>query len=225
MTRFNIPAGKKEDSENPIGTISETLKAREYRGKRFFDIILAVVGVLFFLPLALIIAVFLFFEDFGSVFYFQERVGKGGRVFRIWKFRSMKKEAEKGSGAVYSEERDPRVTRVGRILRNTAMDELPQLVNILAGDLSFVGPRPERPELAEKIIEVLPEFGKRSLIRPGLTGIAQVEGRYDSTPAEKLKMDLEYVNKMSFTLDMKLIGKSIIITIKGAWNARDKKKR
>lgn len=224
MTGFNIPAGKKEDSENHK-TISETLKAIEYPGKRFFDVILASAGFLFFLPIAFLIVIFVFLEDFGTVFYFQERVGKDGRVFNLWKFRSMKKEAERATGAVYSEEKDPRVTKVGRILRNTAMDELPQLVNILAGDLSFVGPRPERPELAEKIIKELPEFGKRTLIRPGLTGIAQVEGRYDSSPAEKLKMDLEYINKMSFFLDMKLIGRSIIITVNGAWNARNKKKR
>jgi len=191
--------------------------------KRLFDIFLASIGFILSLPLWLIIAIAIKLEDGGPIFYSQERVGKDGKIFRILKFRSMIPDAEKNTGAVWASENDPRVTKVGRILRATAMDELPQLLNILKGDMSFVGPRPERPEFVEQFIKKFPNYKKRFTVKPGLTGIAQIYGQYDTPPQHKLKYDLLYIKKQSFLLDLKLILLSFYITLKGKWEHRGKK--
>jgi len=162
-------------------------------------------------------------EDGGSIFYSQKRVGKDGRVFNALKFRSMIPDAEKNTGAVWASENDPRVTKIGKILRATAMDELPQLWNIFIGEMSFVGPRAERPELVEKFANKIPGYMNRFVVTPGLTGIAQVYGKYDTPPQHKLKYDLLYVKKKTFCLDMKLICLSFWITFKGKWESRGKK--
>jgi lipopolysaccharide/colanic/teichoic acid biosynthesis glycosyltransferase len=174
-------------------------------------------------PLWLIFSIAIWLEDRGPIFYLQERVGRDGKIFKAIKFRSMIPDAEKHSGAVWATENDPRVTKVGRILRATAMDELPQLINILKGDMSFVGPRSERPELVEKFAQRIKNYHKRFLVRPGLTGIAQVYGRYDTPPEHKLKYDLLYIKNQSFLLDLKLIFLSFWITVKGKWESRQKK--
>jgi len=191
--------------------------------KRLFDIFLASIGLILSLPLWLIIAIAIKLEDGGPIFYSQERVGKDGKIFRILKFRSMIPDAEKDTGAIWASENDPRVTKVGRILRATAMDELPQLLNILKGDMSFVGPRPERPELVEEFTKKFPDFKKRFAVKPGLTGIAQIYGQYDTPPQHKLKYDLLYIKKQSFLLDLKLILLSFYITLRGKWQHRGKK--
>ena len=191
--------------------------------KRLFDIFLASIGLILSLPLWLIIAIAIKLEDGGPIFYSQERIGKDGKIFRILKFRSMIPDAEKDTGAVWASEDDPRVTKVGRILRATAMDELPQLLNILKGDMSFVGPRPERPELVEEFTKKFPDFKKRFAVKPGLTGIAQIYGQYDTPPQHKLKYDLLYIKKQSFLLDLKLILLSFYITLRGKWQHRGKK--
>jgi lipopolysaccharide/colanic/teichoic acid biosynthesis glycosyltransferase len=170
-----------------------------------------------------LIPLFIWLEDRGPVFYTQERVGRNGRIFMVYKFRSMVPDAEKHTGAVWASEHDPRVTKVGRILRATAMDELPQLWNILRGDMSFVGPRAERPELVEKFARDIRNYRKRFAVRPGLTGIAQVYGRYDTPPQNKLRYDLLYVKNQSLFLDLKLIFLSVWITLKGKWESRQKK--
>jgi len=157
------------------------------------------------------------------VFYFQKRVGKNGKPFLIAKFRSMIPNAEKTTGAVWASAKDTRVTNVGRVLRATAMDELPQLWNILKGDISFVGPRAERPEFIEKFRIEIPKYDVRLSIRPGLTGTAQVYGRYDSSPRDKLRLDLLYIKNQSFWLDIKLILLSFWITFHGKWEYRGKK--
>ena len=157
-------------------------------------------------------------EDRGSVFYSQQRVGKNGRVFNVRKFRTMIPDAERYSGAVWSTNNDPRVTRVGRVLRWTALDELPQLLNIWKGEMSLVGPRAERPELHEQFVREIPGFERRLDVRPGLTGLAQVKGAYDLDPAEKLRYDLEYIRIMSLVLDMKLILLSIRNTLLAKWD-------
>ena len=162
-------------------------------------------------------------EDRGPIFYTQERMGKNGLVFKALKFRSMIPDAEKKTGAVWATEHDPRVTKVGRVLRATAMDELPQLWNIFKGDMSFVGPRAERPELVEKFSQKIKNYHDRFLVRPGLTGIAQVYGRYDTPPQHKLRYDLLYIRNQTFCLDLKLIFLSFWITFRGKWESRQKK--
>jgi lipopolysaccharide/colanic/teichoic acid biosynthesis glycosyltransferase len=191
--------------------------------KRLFDACLSGIGLAFSSPLWAIIAMFVKAQDRGPVFYGQERVGRKGVVFKVLKFRSMIVDAEKHTGAIWASENDPRVTRVGRILRATAMDELPQLWNIFRGDMSFVGPRAERPELVEQFAVSIPNYRDRFAVRPGLTGIAQVYGRYDTPARHKLKYDRLYIKHSSLLLDLKLIALSFLITFGGKWEQREKK--
>lgn len=165
-------------------------------------------------------------EDRGPVFYFQERVGKDGRIFKGMKFRSMIPKAEDGLGPVQAARDDPRGTRIGRVMRKTAMDELPQLINILKGQMSFVGPRALRPAEKEsddtsKIFSVfeIPGFEKRSSVHPGLTGAAQVFASRNLTREDKFKYDLWYIDNMSFWLDISLIAKSVLITFNSKWDS------
>ncbi len=191
--------------------------------KRLFDIFLSGTGLIGSSPLWLLFSVVIRLEDRGPIFYSQERVGKNGKIFKALKFRSMIPDAEKHTGAVWASANDPRVTRVGKILRATAMDELPQLWNIFKGDMSFVGPRAERPELVEKFAREIRSYRQRFVVRPGLTGIAQVYGSYDTSPQNKLRYDLIYIKKRSFFLDLKLIVLSFFITFKGKWESRERK--
>ncbi len=191
--------------------------------KRLFDILLSSIGIIGSSPLWLLFSIAIKLEDRGPIFYTQKRMGKDGRVFNALKFRSMIPDAEKHTGAVWATENDPRVTKVGRILRATAMDELPQLVNILKGDMSFVGPRCERPELVREFAAKITNYNRRFLVRPGLTGVAQVFGKYDTPPQHKLKYDLLYIKNQSFLLDLKLIFLSFWITFRGKWESREKK--
>jgi len=193
--------------------------------KRIFDFFLALIGLFMSLPLWFIFALAIWLEDKGSVFYFQERVGKNGEIFKSIKFRSMIPEAEKNLGPVQARKNDPRDTRIGRILRKTAMDELPQLVNILKGEMSFVGPRALRPMETEptdalrvRDIFHIPGFKKRASIRPGLTGVAQVFASRSLAREEKFKYDLWYIENMNFWLDIRLIFKSILVTLKARWD-------
>ena len=191
--------------------------------KRLFDIFLSSVGLVCSSPLWILFSLAIWLEDRGPLFYTQDRVGKNGRIFKAYKFRSMIPDAEKHTGAVWASENDPRITKVGRILRATAMDELPQLWNIFKGDMSFVGPRSERPELVEQFAKKIKNYTQRFLVTPGLTGLAQVYGSYDTPPHQKLRYDLLYVKKQSFLLDLKLIFLSFWITFRGKWESREKK--
>ena len=198
--------------------------------KRLFDITLSSIGLIGSAPLWLIFSIAVKLQDGGPVFYSQERVGRGGRIFRVLKFRSMIKDAEKTTGPVQAVENDPRVTKVGRILRKTAMDELPQLLNIFKGDMSFVGPRSLRPKEKEvhgnpdeTAIEDIPGYYDRLKVRPGLTGMAQVYLPSDALRKEKFRYDLLYINNQSFFLDLKLIFLSFYITFRGKWETRQKK--
>lgn len=193
--------------------------------KRIFDFSLALIGLFMSLPLWFIFGLAIWFEDRGPIFYFQERVGKDGKIFKSLKFRSMIPEAEKNLGPVQAMKNDPRSTKVGRILRATAMDELPQLVNILKGEMSFVGPRALRPMETEptdasraRDIFHIPGFEKRASIQPGLTGVAQVFASRNLPREEKFKYDLWYVDNISFWLDIRLIAKSILVTLKARWD-------
>ncbi len=191
--------------------------------KRAFDIMLAGLGLLVSSPLWLAFSLLIKLQDGGPVFYGQERMGRNGRVFRALKFRSMIVDAEKNTGAVWASENDPRVTRVGRLLRATAMDELPQLWNIFKGDMSFVGPRAERPELVTEFVKSIRNYRERFAVRPGLTGIAQVYGQYDTPARHKLKYDRLYIKNAALLLDLKLIALSFLITFRGKWELREKK--
>lgn len=191
--------------------------------KRTFDLLLSGFGLLVSVPLWLFLALLIKREDGGPIFYSQDRVGQGGRIFRVLKFRSMIVDAEQGTGAIWAAQNDPRVTRIGRLMRATAMDELPQLWNIFKGDMSFVGPRAERPELVEIFADSIRDYRIRLAVRPGLTGMAQVYGRYDTTPRHKLKYDRLYIRKRSMALDFKLILLSFLITLSGKWEFRGRR--
>lgn len=173
--------------------------------KRAEDITVALIMLVLFAPVFLIAAIGIKCTDGGPVFYKQERLTKDGAVFMIYKFRTMVVDAEKMSGAVLATERDPRILPVGRILRATRLDELPQLLNILKGEMSVVGPRPERPELAAEIEKKIPEFSYRLKVKAGLTGYAQVYGKYNTNSYDKLKLDLMYIRRFSLLLDFKMI--------------------
>ncbi len=173
--------------------------------KRIEDIIVSSLFLIISSPFFLLIAAMIKLSDHGPVFYTQDRLTKDGKCFRILKFRTMIVDAEKESGPVKAGEKDPRVLPVGRFLRATRMDELPQLINILKGDMSMVGPRPERPELASTITKNIPEFEYRLKVKAGLTGYAQVYGRYCTTSYDKLKLDLTYIRNYSIIMDFKIM--------------------
>jgi len=198
--------------------------------KRIFDIILSLSGIIVSSPLWLLISLAIILDDGCPVFYLQDRIGKKGNIFKALKFRSMVNDAEKETGPIQAKEKDPRVTRVGRILRATAMDELPQLVNILKGDMSFVGPRALRPAELEihgnpgtVSLEDIPGSRERQSVSPGLTGLAQVYLPTDALREEKFGYDLQYIKVQSLWLDLKLIVLSFWITFRGKWESREKK--
>jgi lipopolysaccharide/colanic/teichoic acid biosynthesis glycosyltransferase len=192
--------------------------------KRVFDFVISLVGLILSAPLWMFIIIAIKLNSPGPAFYFQERYGRNGKIFKQYKFRSMIHNAEKLTGPVLASEHDPRITKVGWLLRKTALDELPQILNILLGDMSFVGPRPERPCIIDnEIIEKVPNFHKRHIIRPGLTGLAQVFGRYNTLPKNKLRYDLLYVENYNFWLDLKLFILSFWISFQGKWQHRGKK--
>jgi lipopolysaccharide/colanic/teichoic acid biosynthesis glycosyltransferase len=198
--------------------------------KRALDVMLSGVGLLASAPLWAVIAILIKLEDGGPVFYRQQRSGLNGVPFDVRKFRSMIPDAEAHVGAVQATEHDRRVTRVGRVLRATAMDELPQLWNIFCGDMSFTGPRALRPGEIEvggrgvvEKLEDVPGFTERSSVRPGLTGIAQIYAPRDITRRWKFRYDLLYVRRQSFWLDVRLILLSFWITFRGTWEARGSK--
>ncbi|MCC8137003.1 MAG: exopolysaccharide biosynthesis polyprenyl glycosylphosphotransferase [Clostridiales bacterium] len=178
--------------------------------KRIFDVLISAVLLIVLLPLFLLIAILIKAYDGGPVFYRQKRLTKNGRVFMVYKFRSMRMDSEK-QGARLAAKGDDRVTPVGRVLRNIHFDELPQLLNILAGDMSLVGPRPERPEIAAEYEREIPEFSYRLKVKAGLTGYAQVYGKYNTKPYDKLKLDLTYIENFSFLLDLQLIATTVKI--------------
>ena len=198
--------------------------------KRALDVALASVGVIASFPLWVIIGGAIKLEDGGAVFYGQERVGRHGRIFRVLKFRSMIPDAEAKVGALQASANDPRVTRIGRWLRATAMDELPQLLSIARGDMSFVGPRALRPGEIEVVgdgrhvaLEDVPGFEARCRVRPGLTGIAQIYAARDIPRRQKFRYDKLYIRKPSLWLDVRLILLSFWITFRGSWEARGTK--
>ena len=147
--------------------------------------------------------------------YSQERSGRALKPFRVLKLRTMVKDAEKYSGAVLAEENDPRITRVGRVLRQTRIDELPQLFNIIRGDMSFIGPRPERPVFVEQHCAQIPGYRERFNVKPGVTGLAQVSGGYATTPERKLKYDLIYMYHQNLAMDIQIVAETLRVVLTG----------
>ncbi len=198
--------------------------------KRAFDILLSGLGLVLSAPLWALFALAVKLEDGGPVLFPQDRLGQHGRIFRALKFRSMVPNAEKGVGAVQAEHNDPRITRVGRLLRASAMDELPQLWNIFRGDMSFVGPRALRPGETEVSptgksgpMDRIAGYADRSSIVPGLTGIAQIYAPRDVPRRQKFRYDRLYIRKRSVWLDVRLILLSLWISVRGTWESRGQK--
>ncbi|PFP23156.1 UDP-phosphate N-acetylgalactosaminyl-1-phosphate transferase [Bacillus sp. AFS073361] len=185
--------------------------------KRAYDIFLATVGLIIAIPIVLLFSILIVIETPGSPFYVQERLGKNGKRFKLMKLRSMTMDAER-EGAKWAEVNDPRITKVGAFIRKTRIDELPQLVSVLKGDMSIVGPRPERPFFTAIFNKEIKGFEKRLLVKPGLTGLAQVSGGYDMSPREKLQYDLVYIQNLTFSLEVKIMVKTfkVIFTGEGA---------
>ena len=174
-------------------------------GKRLMDIVLCSIAMIVAAPVMAVVAVAIKLEDGGPVFFKQKRMTRGGREFDILKFRSMIVDAEKYAGAVLATDNDPRITKVGKVIRATRLDEIPQILNILKGDMSIVGPRPERKVIADEYYKEIPEFAYRLKVRGGLTGYAQIYGKYNTSAYDKLRLDLMYIENYSLLMDIKLI--------------------
>ena len=194
---------------------TETADRLSYRIiKRIFDLTLSLIGLIVFLIPMLIVAVVIRIDSPGSPVYKQERLGLRGKPFNMYKFRSMVSDAE-ADGPCWAVDNDPRCTRVGSFLRRSKLDELPQLLNIFLGQMSFVGPRPERSYFYDLFEAEIPNFRDRLSVKPGLTGHAQVNGGYDLGPAEKLRYDLEYIRNCSLLFDWKCILKTVVVVVTG----------
>lgn len=191
-------------------TKSDPIEAEQRMIKRLFDIIASVIMILLTSPIMIVTAAAVKLCDGGSVFYKQARCTKGNREFKIIKFRSMIEHAEEDGKARLASKNDDRITPVGRVIRKLRIDELPQLFNVIAGDMSLVGPRPERPDIIEEYTKMMPEFSYRTKVTAGITGYAQVYGKYNTRPYDKLKLDLFYIENFSIWLDLRLL----ILTVK-----------
>jgi lipopolysaccharide/colanic/teichoic acid biosynthesis glycosyltransferase len=215
---------------SPVRSDARSMAPGRDGAKRALDVALSGLGLLLSAPLWLVIGAAVRLGDGGPVFYAQERVGKGARPFKAMKFRSMIPDAETRVGPLQASADDPRVTRVGRLLRATAMDELPQLWNIFRGDMSFVGPRALRPGEIEvngrgevERLEDVRGFTGRCAVRPGLTGVAQIYAPRDVLRRHKFRYDAVYIRRRSFWLDVRLILLSFWISFRGAWEVRGRK--
>ncbi len=179
--------------------------------KRFFDLLVSLLGLIFFLPLFALTALLLKLDSRGPIFHRQTRVGLDGRIFNMIKFRTMVRDAEKETGPIWSPHNDPRVTRAGKYLRKLSIDELPQLINVLVGEMSLVGPRPERPELVDHFKENIPRYMLRHRVKTGMTGWAQVHGLRGNTPLDKrIEFDIFYIQNWTFLLDLEIIFRTIL---------------
>lgn len=213
-------------SKNFYRLSSSNLYARNERVRLTYDAIkpildfsVAIALLIALLPLFLAVAVAIKLTSSGPVILKQKRLTKDGQVFIMYKFRTMRNDAERNTGAVWASEHDPRITPLGKYLRNFRLDELPQLLNVIFGDMSLIGPRPERPELACQIAEKIPEFYRRLEVKAGITGLAQVAHRYASSLDDyqtKMFYDINYVNNRSFLLDLLIAAKTLRVVITGA---------
>lgn len=181
--------------------------------KRMLDIAVSIPAIIILLPLMALTAIAIKADSRGPVIYSQERVGQYGKTFKVYKFRSMKQDAEAQSGPVLAKEGDSRITKVGRFIRATRIDELPQLFNVLKGEMSIVGPRPERPFFVEQFIKEKPEYAYRHNVKPGITGLAQITGKYNTTAYDKLIYDLIYIQEVSIKTDLIIMLQTLKVLI------------
>ncbi|OUB88996.1 hypothetical protein BK784_27090 [Bacillus thuringiensis serovar medellin] len=196
-------------------TVIQNNKSILYQvGKRTFDVIFSLFMLVIILPILSLFCVIIPLESPGSPFFCQERLGKNGKRYIIYKLRSMCKNAEP-NGPQWAQQDDERITKIGKFIRRTRIDELPQFINILKGDMSIVGPRPERQFFYDKFKECIPDYKDRLVIKPGLTGWAQINGGYNITPQKKLSYDLNYIKHRTFRLDLYIIYKTIFIILSG----------
>lgn len=186
--------------------------------KRVFDLFLTILFSPVIIIIIAIFAIVIKIESEGPAFYSQDRLGLNGKEFKVVKLRSMKLNAEAATGAVWAEKDDPRITKVGKFIRKTRVDELPQFFNVFLGQMSIIGPRPERKVFSDEFVKTIPNFEDRLVVKPGLTGLAQISGGYEMTPSEKLTLDLEYINNFSFKQDLKIFFKTfgVLLTGEGA---------
>lgn len=201
-----------------IGYIVRFARRKFRQFKRCFDVVVSIIGLVAASPILFISAIIIKVVSPGPVLFRQKRVGKGGNLFNIYKLRTMEPDAEKETGAVWAKENDPRLILFGRFLRKTRIDELPQFINVLKGEMSIVGPRPERPEFVKELKQVIPGYDKRLMVTPGITGLAQVRHRYDETIAdvkEKIKYDLLYIRKMCLMVDLRILFRTVFVVLSG----------
>lgn len=200
------------------GMVIRFARKRFEEFKRASDIILSIFGLTVTSPILIFAAILIKFNSRGPIVYRQNRVGKYGKVFRIYKLRTMRIDAEKYSGAVWAKENDPRITSVGKVLRKAHLDEIPQLLNVLKGEMSIVGPRPERPEIVRDLKTIIREYEKRLQVTPGITGLAQVWHKYDETIEDvkkKIKYDLLYIRKMCLLVDLRILANTFVVVLTG----------
>ena len=186
--------------------------------KRTLDATVSLVGIIVSAPLMALIAIVIKLDSRGPVFFKQTRVGMRGKIFNMYKFRTMQQDAEVKTGPIWAKENDPRITRLGKLLRKTHLDELPQLFNVLRGEMSLVGPRPERPYFVSEFRKIIPHYDRRLYAKPGITGLAQIKRRYDETIADvkkKVRYDVLYIRKMCPVLDFMVLAMTIKAVILG----------
>lgn len=201
-----------------MDVMPEIMPEWEKKVKRLMDISISLIILIVTLPLTLTISILIKLDSPGSIFYKQKRSGLNGKEFQIYKFRSMRSDAEKSTGPVWSQKNDPRITRIGKFIRKVRIDEIPQMINILKGEMSLVGPRPERPFFVEQFSREIPLYKQRLKVRPGVTGWAQVKHKYDENIEDvktKLRYDLFYIENMSLRMDFKIIFRTVFIVLFG----------
>jgi exopolysaccharide biosynthesis polyprenyl glycosylphosphotransferase len=201
-----------------IDVMPELMPEWEKKLKRLMDILLSLILIIITFPITLLTSIAIKLESKGPIFYRQERMGMSGKIFRIVKFRTMIADAEKHTGPVWSTKDDPRITKVGKLIRKIRVDEIPQVYNVLKGDMSFVGPRPERPFFVEKLSNEIPLYKRRLKVRPGITGWAQVKHKYDETIEDvkvKLRYDLFYIENISLRMDFKILFRTVFVVLFG----------
>lgn len=201
-----------------LGMIAGFVRRTYIAIKRAFDVTASIIGIICLSPLFIITSLLIKLTSKGPIFYKQTRVGKDGNLFEMYKFRTMCVNAEQGTGPVWAAENDPRLIPVGKILRKTHVDEIPQFINILKGEMSLIGPRPERPVFVDKFKEIIPDYTKRLAVKPGITGLAQVWHRYDETIEDvkkKIKYDLLYIKKYCLWTDMRILFRTFRVVLTG----------